>query len=159
MYDKSFMLQAVDIAYTNSNLSKGGPFGASVVKDGKLISCESNTVLSTNDPTAHAEINAIRKACQKLQTHDLSDCELYATGYPCPMCLGAIMWANIRKVYISGTLEDAENIGFKDKHIYETIDNLSKMCYNTNELEFEFKDRNLAQELYKNYSISNGIIY
>ena len=107
----------------------GGPFGACVVKDGKVISVGSNLVLKNNDPTAHAEIVAIRRACRKLKTYDLSGCELYATSYPCPMCLSAIIWANIKKVYYGTDLRDAEKIGFRDDFIYNFIKNDKKMFY------------------------------
>lgn len=159
MYDVSIMNKCAKDATFTSKHNIGGPFGAAIVKDGKTICVRSNSVLSTHDPTAHAEINAIRAASLELKTYDLSGCELYATGYPCPMCLGAIMWANIKKVYISGTLEDAENIGFKDKFIYETIDKLQKMCYNINGLDIEFHDRNIAQTLYQNYKNNQHTIY
>lgn len=172
MYNENIMKECATTAKFTSRHNIGGPFGAAVVKDGKVVSNRSNSVLETCDPTAHAEVNAIRAASLKLGTYDLSDCELYATGYPCPMCLGAIMWAGIKKVYISGLLEDAESIGFIDKFIYETIDNMNKICYNmnvlsveqdgseeTNQLRFEFHDREIAQELYSEYEKNNKTIY
>lgn len=113
----SAFLQAL---YTSSN-GIGGPFGACIVKDGEIIATASNTVLRDNDPTAHAEINAIRAACQKLGTYDLKGCVLYTTAYPCPMCLSAIIWANIDTVYYGCTAQDAEEIGFRDKMIYEYL--------------------------------------
>ncbi len=99
----------------------GGPFGAVVVKDGKIIAYAHNEVLKTNDPTAHAEINAIRKASKALETFDLCGCELYTTCYPCPMCLGAIYWARIDTLYYGATKEDAAHGGFDDKNFYEMI--------------------------------------
>lgn len=159
MYNVNIMKTTSKHALLGCSHNKGGPFGACVVKDGNIISLDYNSVLVDKDPTAHAEVNAIRNASKKLETYDLSNCELYATGYPCPMCLGAIMWAGIKKVYISGLLEDAEKIGFKDKIIYETIDNLKDLCYNTNNLELEFVDRTFAQTLYDKYEKQNGIIY
>lgn len=159
MYNKDIMIECKKKALFNSKHHIGGPFGAAVVKDGNAICIRANSVLESLDCTAHAEINAIRAANVALGTYDLSGCELYATGYPCPMCLGAIMWAGIKKVYVSGLLEDAESIGFIDKQIYETIDKLKEMCYNTNVLELEFHDRELAQDLYKQYSENNGTIY
>lgn len=159
MYDVQIMNNCKQQASFTSKHHLGGPFGAAVVKEGKIISLRANSVLESKDCTAHAEINAIRVANLALGTYDLSGCELYATGYPCPMCLGAIMWAGIKKVYVSGLLEDAESIGFIDKQIYETIDKLNEMCYNTNVLELEFHDRELAQDLYKQYSENNGTIY
>lgn len=159
MYNVNIMKTTSKHALLGCSHNKGGPFGACVVKDGNIISLDYNSVLVDKDPTAHAEVNAIRNASKKLETYDLSNCELYATGYPCPMCLGAIMWAGIKKVYVSGLLEDAEKIGFKDKIIYETIDNLKDLCYNTNNLELEFVDRTFAQTLYDKYEKQKGIIY
>lgn len=159
MYKESIMQDCIREAEITSSQGLGGPFGSAVVLNGTVISMTSNSVLTNNDPTAHAEMNAIRGACKILGTYDLSDCELYATGFPCPMCLGAIMWAGIKKVYVSGMLEDAESIGFKDKFIYETIDKLNDLCYTTNNLDIEFHDRNIAQELYQSYEQTQGTIY
>ena len=100
---------------------KGGPFGAVIVKDGKIISFAHNTVIKNNDPTAHAEINAIRKASKKLKSHNLSGCVLYTSAEPCPMCLSAIIWANIKDVYYVNDKKDAANMGFRDDMIYEYI--------------------------------------
>ena len=97
----------------------GGPFGAVVVKDGEVVAVASNSVTLDNDPTAHAEVNAIRTACKKLGTFDLSGCEIYASCEPCPMCLAAIYWARIDKLYYANTKADADNIGFSDNFIYE----------------------------------------
>lgn len=159
MYNIEFMKMGAEEAKVTSKQGIGGPFGATIVKDGKVICVASNSVLASHDPTAHAEINAIRKACQILGTHDLTGCELYATGFPCPMCLGAIMWAGIKKVYVSGMLEDAEAIGFIDKFIYDTIDKLNSSCYNMDDLDIEFCDRNIAQKLYQSYAEFNGTMY
>lgn len=104
-----------------NNYKKGGPFGAVIVKNGKIISSAHNTVIEKYDATAHAEVNAIRKACKKLKTHDLSDCILYTSAEPCPMCLSAIIWANIKTVYYANTKKDADEIGFRDDMIYEYI--------------------------------------
>lgn len=117
------MKLGVNKARESMNNNYGGPFGAVIVKDDKVISVAANTVLKDNDPTAHAEINAIREACKVLNTYDLSDCILYATGYPCPMCLSAIIWSNIKEVYYGTDLKDAEKIGFRDDHIYDFIRN------------------------------------
>ena len=92
----------------------GGPFGAVIVKDGDIIAKGHNQVVKNNDPTCHGEIDAIRKACKKLNTFDLSGCDIYTTSEPCPMCRAAIQWANINKVYYGCTVEDAESIGFRD---------------------------------------------
>lgn len=134
----------------------GGPFGAVIVKDSEIVAVESNSVLSSHDPTAHAEINAIRSACKKLGTHDLSGCTLYATGYPCPMCLGAIVWSNIKDIYVSGLPEDAEAIGFRDEFIYDLIRN----GVNDEEtLKVTYQSRKPAQELYKFYSETHKEMY
>ena len=117
---------AIDEARKTMNEKLGGPFGAVIVKDNEVIAVASNTVLGSHDPTAHAEINAIRKASQILGTHDLTGCTLYATGYPCPMCLSAIIWANIKEVYYGTNLEDAEKIGFRDDFIYNFLKNGNK---------------------------------
>ena len=159
MYNINIMKKCANLAHETSQGNIGGPFGACIVKDGEIISLSSNTVLRTKDPTAHAEINAIRKACKVLCTYDLSGCELYATGYPCPMCLGAIMWANIKKIYVSGLPEDAEKIGFRDNFMYETLDNLRNMCYNIDVLDIGFFDRDIAQNLYETYQSSHKTIY
>lgn len=115
------MKEAIELARETSRNGDGGPFGATIVKDGKIIAVSSNTVLLHHDPTEHAEMNAIREASRKLGTYDLSGCVLYATGYPCPMCLSAIMWANISEVYYGTDLKDAEKIGFRDDFIYQFI--------------------------------------
>ena len=99
----------------------GGPFGAVVVRNGEIVARGFNNVLISKDPTAHAEVDAIRKASEALDTFDLSDCELYTSCEPCPMCLGAIYWARFRKVYYGNTRQDAANIGFDDALIYEEI--------------------------------------
>lgn len=116
-----FMKKAVKEALKGVNSNEGGPFGAVIVKDGKVIAKGHNMVLKTNDPTAHAEIIAIRKASKKLKRFDLSDCEIYTSCEPCPMCLSAIYWAKIKKVYYGCTKEDAASIGFDDKIIYDLI--------------------------------------
>ncbi len=111
----------------------GGPFGAVVVKDSKVIGQGHNYVLSSHDSTAHAEITAIRQAEQTVGTHDLTGCELYTTGYPCPMCLGAIMWARISRIYYGCTLDDAAAIGFDDKAFYEAFANPNANAFVTME--------------------------
>lgn len=119
----SFMSIACQEALQGIQAGDGGPFGAVVVKDNKVIAKGHNMVLVNRDSTAHAEIVAIRKAEQVLGTHSLEGCKLYATCYPCPMCLGAIMWARIDKVYYGATPEEAAAIGFDDKVFYENIIN------------------------------------
>ena len=124
----------------------GGPFGATVIKDNVAISYASNSVLKDNDPTAHAEINAIRMACKYLGTYDLSGCELYTTCYPCPMCLSAIIWANIKEVYYANTAKDAANIGFKDEIIYEYIKENKKNIINLHHINSKE-----ALQIFKNF--------
>jgi len=113
-----WMEKAYHEAIKGMESGDGGPFGAAVVKDGKLLSLQHNRVLSTNDPTAHAEVNAIREASQKLGRFDLSDCVLYTTCYPCPMCLGALLWARIPVVYFGATDADAASGGFDDERFH-----------------------------------------
>lgn len=116
------MKLGIEEARKTMNEGFGGPFGAVIVDSNyNVIAVASNTVLKDNDPTAHAEINAIKKACKKLNTHDLTGYKIYATGYPCPMCLSAIIWANIKEVYYGTDLKDAEKIGFRDQKIYDFI--------------------------------------
>lgn len=115
------MQKAINEAIKGVNQGHGGPFGAVIVKDGKIISTSHNEVLKSNDPTSHAEINAIKKASKKLQTFDLSGCEIYTTCMPCPMCMGAIRWANISTIYYGATSEDADMIGFRDQVFYDEL--------------------------------------
>ncbi len=118
---KIFFKIALEEAKKGMENGEGGPFGAVIVKDGKIIAKAHNEVLKTNDPTAHAEVVAIRKASKKLKRFDLSDCEIYSTCEPCPMCLSAIYWAKIKKLYYICTREEAAEIGFDDNYIYEAI--------------------------------------
>jgi len=114
------MKLAIDLSIKNIEKG-GGPFGAVIVKDGEIIAAYANSVTIDNDPTAHAEVNAIREACKKLKTFDLSGCEIYSSCEPCPMCLGAIYWARIDKLYFANTKNDADAIGFSDNFIYDEI--------------------------------------
>ncbi len=120
--DKKFMNLAIKLSLKGSASGKGGPFGAVVVKSGKIIAQDHNRVISINDPTAHAEMVVIRKACKKLKTFNLSGCELYTSCEPCPMCLGAIYWSRLKMVYFANTKKDAAKIGFDDLFIYKEID-------------------------------------
>ncbi len=115
-----FMLKAIELSI-KSAATIGGPFGCVIVKDNKIISEGSNKVTSTNDPTAHGEIVAIREACLKLNTFNLSGCELYSSCEPCPMCLSAIYWSHIDKIFYANTRDDAKNIDFDDSFIYSEI--------------------------------------
>lgn len=140
-----FMQIAIKEAKLGISKGHGGPFGAVIVKDGKVISKGHNHVVINNDPVCHGEIDAIRKACKKLKTFDLSGCEIYTTGYPCPMCFCAILWANISKIYYGCNTTDTEIIGFRDKAFEESIpDKKITMC--------EQIDRSDCIELYREYN-------
>ncbi len=120
MEKKDFMQRAIDLSI-NSVKNGGGPFGAVIVKDGEIIAEASNSVTIDNDPTAHAEVNAIRKATKKLGSFDLTGCDIYTSCEPCPMCLGAIYWAHLDKIYYANDRKDAAKIGFDDDFIYQEI--------------------------------------
>ncbi len=115
------MRMAIQIATENVTGHRGGPFGAVVVRNGEVIAAEANSVTRTNDPTAHAEVNAIRAACAKLQTFQLSDCDVYTSCEPCPMCLAAINWARCRTIYFGNSARDAADAGFDDNFLYEEM--------------------------------------
>ena len=119
--DKEFMREAIRLA-DESVQHGGGPFGAVIVKDGEIIAGNSNSVTLDNDPTAHAEVNTIRRACHKLGTFDLSGCTIYTSCEPCPMCLGAIYWARISRIFYGNNRKDARDIDFADDFIYEELD-------------------------------------
>jgi guanine deaminase len=119
--NQKFMRKAIALSIENIHKG-GGPFGAVIVKEGKIISVGVNRVTLNTDPTAHAEIIAIRKASKKLGTFDLSGCEMYSSCEPCPMCLGAIYWAHLDKLYYGNTKIDAKNIGFDDSFIYDELE-------------------------------------
>ena len=122
MDDKNkFMQRAIELSIENIDKG-GGPFGAVIVRNGKIIAEAANSVTIENDPTCHAEINAIRKAAKKLKNFDLSGCEIYSSCEPCPMCLGAIYWAHLDKLFFANTQKDAAGIGFDDRFIYLEID-------------------------------------
>ncbi|HEY9744524.1 MAG TPA: nucleoside deaminase [Coleofasciculaceae cyanobacterium] len=117
-----FMQEAIALSLKSVRSGKGGPFGAVVVKDGEIIASGHNQVTSTNDPTAHAEVVAIREACKVLRSFQLTGCELYTSCEPCPMCMGAIYWARPDRVYYANTKADAAKIGFDDQFIYDELD-------------------------------------
>lgn len=117
----AFMARAIALSLENVQQRAGGPFAAVVIKDGKIIAEGANAVTATNDPTAHAEILAIREACRKLQSFDLQGCEIYTSCEPCPMCLGAIYWARPARVYFANSAADAARAGFDDAFIYQEI--------------------------------------
>ncbi len=117
-----YMEEAVRLAERNVAIGNGGPFGAVIVKDGRVIATGVNEVTKKGDPTAHAEVQAIREACRELGTFQLTDCELYTSCEPCPMCIGAIYWARPKAVYYAGTKDEAAEIAFDDRFIYEELD-------------------------------------
>ncbi len=119
---QTFMREAIRLSIENMRAGKGGPFGAVIVKDGKIIARGFNQVLATNDPTAHAEVVAIREATKLLGTFHLEGCDIYTSCEPCPMCLGAIYWARISRMYYANTKTDAAVIGFDDEFIYQEMD-------------------------------------
>ena len=134
---------------------EGGPFGAIIVdKEGNIISNGNNQVLKNNDPTAHAEIVAIREACKKLNTYDLKNYTLYTSCEPCPMCLSAIIWANIKEVYYGCTKEDAGKIGFRDDIIYDYLKGKNKDLINLKQI-----DREECIKTFEAYKNNNGVIY
>lgn len=156
--DKIFMLEDIyeDVMDSCLYFKVGGPFGAVIYKNGKIVGKGVNRVIGNNDPTAHAEIEAIRNACKNLKTHDLSGCEMYATGYPCPMCMSAIIWANIKKVYYSADYEDANKLGFRDDYIYKFIKGGQK---DQKILKLEPISKDGILKIYQMYEKSEKIIY
>ena len=136
MFEKKFYM---NLCITNAKKGvtndEGGPFGAVIVKEGLIVGVGNNRVLVDNDPTAHGEMVAIRNACKNLGTFDLSGCELYTSAEPCPMCLSAIMWSNIKKVYYGCSVEDTDKIGFRDGFIYDWLENRDTKVLDLEQLE------------------------
>lgn len=147
-----YMKEAKELADDNLKTNVGGPFGACIVKNGKIIGRGSNHVLSNNDPTAHAEVMAIRDACKNIGSYDLSGCEVYTSCYPCPMCLSAIIWSNIKKIYYGNTKIDAANIGFRDDYIYNFIKKLTDSEEDDNVLELKCLDREETIKTFNDFS-------
>jgi len=152
----NYMKEAINEAAKNLVTGDGGPFGAVVVKDGKIIGKGHNEVIKNNDPTCHGEMQAIRDACKNLKTYDLSGCELYTSAFPCPMCLSAIIWANIKTVYYGNTLQDAEDIGFRDSFIYKFVEG---KCSDAEIMQLKQMDRDEALKVFKEYKKNNQKIY
>jgi guanine deaminase len=149
------MKLGVDKARETMNKNIGGPFGAVITDmDNNIVAIASNRVLESHDPTSHAEIEAIRIASKKLKTHDLSNYIIYATGYPCPMCLSAIIWSNIKKVYYGTDLKEAEEIGFRDDFIYEYLKGNNKDL-----LDIKQINHDEAKMLFNEYKEQNKEIY
>ena len=150
-----FMKIANENAKNGIEKQEGGPFGAVIVdKEGNIISNGNNKVLKNNDPTAHAEVVAIREACKKLNTYDLKDYILYTSCEPCPMCLSAAIWANIKTIYYGCTKEDANNIGFRDDMIYDYLKGKNKSL-----VKLENIDREECLKTFDKYNKENGVIY
>lgn len=150
-----YMNLAKQIAQKGMRRGEGGPFGAVITNEkGEVISIGNNQVLKENDPTAHAEIVAIRDACKKLNTYDLSKYVLYTSCEPCPMCLSAIIWANIKNVYFGCTKDDAGYIGFRDDIIYDYLKGIDVNLLNMKQI-----DRNECIELFEEYKKENKVIY
>ncbi|MEO6819201.1 MAG: nucleoside deaminase [Ginsengibacter sp.] len=152
--EEKFMDEAIQLSKAGMDNNEGGPFGCVIVKDEEIVGRGYNRVTGTNDPTAHAEMVAIRDACHHLQTHQLEGCEIYTSCEPCPMCLGAIYWARPSKIYFANTRHDAAVIGFDDSMIYE-------------EMKADIKDRKIpiinlgrenAKEVFDNWADKNDKI-
>lgn len=142
---KEFMKEAINEAYEGIRSGDGGPFGTVIVKQGKIVGRGHNRVLRHRDPTCHGEMEAIRDACANLGTHDLTDCELYTTAEPCPMCLGATLWANIRTLYYGCNRKDTDQIGFRDDAFYDYLEGKNQLLTQT-EL-----GREECKELFRDY--------
>lgn len=150
-----YMELAKNAAYNGTKNGEGGPFGAVIVdKQGNIIAQANNQVIKNNDPTAHAEIQAIRMASKKLSTYDLKDLILYTSCEPCPMCLSAIIWSNIKEVYYACTREDAGKIGFRDDIIYEYLEGKK-----VDLLDIKQIDRDECKQIFDEYENNGGVIY
>lgn len=146
-----YMKIADELAQQNILTNDGGPFGAVIIKNNEIVGKGNNQVVLKNDPTAHAEIAAIRDACKNLGTFDLTGCEIYTSCYPCPMCLSAIIWSNIKMVYYGNTKEDAEKIGFRDNLIYEYLEGQSKTTNKEDILKIIAMDREETIKTFESY--------
>ena len=152
MIMNKYMRMAINEAKKGIRNGHGGPFGAVIVKNDEVVGKGHNQVVKNNDPTCHGEIMAIHKACKKLGTFDLSGCEIYTTGEPCPMCMAAILWANIEKIYYGCNILDTEEIGFRDKKFYEQFENREQLIHEL--------DRKECLKLYGEYKrISDKVNY
>ncbi|MCR5176471.1 MAG: nucleoside deaminase [Anaerovibrio sp.] len=147
-----YMDEARKEADINLVSNEGGPFGAVIVKDGRIVGRGHNRVLAKNDPTCHAEMEAIRDACRQLKTYDLSGCELYTSCYPCPMCMSAAIWANIKIIRYGNTAEDAAKVGFRDDMIYDFI---RGNCENSKVVELEQISRDSTIETFHKFARKN----
>lgn len=150
-----FMSIAIEEAFNGIRNNHGGPFGAVVVRNNLIIAKAHNQVIKDNDPTAHAEILAIRSASHNLEKFDLSDCELYSSCEPCPMCFAAIYWSRIKKIYYGCTRDDAAGIGFDDKHIYDVIRNET----DDKNIELIQTDRDLCLKIFREWEVKEDRIF
>ncbi len=151
---KEFIKRAIQLSEEGMDNHAGGPFGAVIVRNGEIVAEGYNHVTSTNDPTAHGEIVAIRRACENLNTFQLDDCVIYTSCEPCPMCLGAIYWARLQAVYYGNTKEDAAAIGFEDQFIYDEIDTQIE----NRKIKFINLERAEAQKVFKKWELKEGRI-
>lgn len=150
--DRKFILRAIALSEEGMDNNAGGPFGAVIVKDGKIIAEGYNHVTSTQDPTAHGEIVAIRRACENLNTFKLDDCTIYTSCEPCPMCLGAIYWARLKAVFYANTKDDAAKAGFDDQFIYDEIET----DIDKRKIKFINLERDSAQKVFKKWIAKEG---
>lgn len=154
---ENYMKIAASESENNLATNAGGPFGALVVRQGKIIGIGHNEVLKNNDPTCHAEIQAIRTACQNIKNYDLKDCVLYTSCYPCPMCLSAAIWANVKTIYYGNSSKDADSIGFRDEFIYSFIEN---KCTDESVLKLSQYGRHLTIRAFEKFKLkSDNTIY
>lgn len=147
----NFIEKAIDESKKGVSKKHGGPFGCVIVKDNKIISSAHNTVLKKKSPLNHAELNAIKKACKKLNSLDLSSCELYTTTYPCPMCLGAILWSRIKKIHYLTDSRDVKDIGFDDSKFYDFIKGKNKNLLQTRKIKSSYIENSFKNFL-ENYN-------
>ncbi|MCH6233241.1 nucleoside deaminase [Cognataquiflexum rubidum] len=153
---EKFMKMAIDLSRTGMVQGKGGPFGCVIIKDGKVVGQGCNSVLDTNDPTAHAEVVAIRDACKNLGSFQLEGCYLYTSCEPCPMCLGAIYWARPERVFFANTKKDAAAIGFDDQFIYEELE----LPLNKRKIPFSQLSKKEANQVFKEWVLlDNKTLY
>ena len=145
--DREFMRRAIDLSIENIDMG-GGPFGDVIVRDGKLIASGTNRVVPNNDPTAHAEVVAIRNACRELETFDLSGCTVYTSCEPCPMCLSALYWAGVERICYANTKRDAAAISFDDSYIYDQL----RLDYDRRTIHCEHFMRDVALEAFRKWS-------
>lgn len=158
MYQEKFMQLAIETARKGIEAGCGGPFGCVIVRGNEVLAATHNTVVRDNDPTAHGEVNAIRQVCAKIGNFNLEGCELYTTSEPCPMCLGAILWARIAKVYSAMNIDDARQIGFDDAPFYREVQNYANRVP-AQLLAVEFYREPAAERLFADYQAMSKTAY